>query len=47
MCIVSVLVGTKYKKFAEMFCKSYEISTNVNNRVEVIFYNIIITKIIF
>ena len=26
-CIVSVLIGTKYKKFAEVFCESYKNST--------------------
>jgi len=36
-CIVSVLVGEKYKKFAELFCKTYAQSTNSNNRVEIIF----------
>lgn len=35
-CIVSVLVGAKYKKFAEMFCKSYEISTCADDRPEVL-----------
>lgn len=35
-CIVSVLVGDKYKKFAEMFCKSYELTTSKDNRAEVI-----------
>ena len=35
-CIVSVLVGEKYKKFAEMFCKSYLASTPADDRPEVI-----------
>jgi hypothetical protein len=36
-CIVSVLVGSKYKKFAEIFCKSYEVTTPNNERPEIIF----------
>lgn len=36
-CIVSVVVGDKYKKFAEVFCDSYSRSMPKNKQVEVVF----------
>jgi len=36
-CIVSVLVGEKYKKFGKLFCKKYAQSTTEHNRADVIF----------
>lgn len=35
-CIVSVVIGQKYKKFAELFLESYEQKTDNNNRYNVI-----------
>ena len=35
-CIVSVVIGQKYKKFAEIFLKSYEEKTEDHNRFDVI-----------
>ena len=36
-CIVSVLLGVKYKKFAKMFCESYSKRVPQENRPQVIF----------
>jgi hypothetical protein len=36
-CIVSVLVGEKYKKFGKLFCKKYIQSTTEHNRADVVF----------
>ena len=35
-CIVSVVVGLKYKKFAEVFIESYERKTGNEERADVI-----------
>lgn len=37
ICIVSVIVGDKYKKFAEVFCKSYNDKVPKNEQQEIIF----------
>lgn len=37
VCIVSVLVGDKYKKFAEVFCKTYEQTVPAADKQEIIF----------
>lgn len=37
ICIVSVIVGEKYKKFAELFCKSYHEKIPSADRQEIVF----------
>ena len=37
ICIVSVLVGDKYKKFAEVFCKSYNETVAHNDKQRIVF----------
>lgn len=37
ICIVSVIVGDKYKKFAEVFCESYNDKVPKNEQQELIF----------
>ena len=36
MCIVSVVVGAKYKKFANLFCSDYDNKVPVDQQVEII-----------
>ena len=36
-CIVSVLVGDKYKKFAEVFCNSYNETVAHNDKQQIFF----------